>query len=100
MALSSIALSGKKLASRYWYKEMEGEFSRIEFDILLFLARHPGQVFSYGQIHDGVWGTPINMGRHTLQARVAEVRQKLNDLCPDREYITTVRGRGYRFNAS
>lgn len=86
--------SGKRRVS---YQGTSGDFSRIEFDILLFLAQHPEQVFSYEQIYDGIWRAPINEGRHTLQARMAETRQKLARLCPDHRYIRTVRGKGYCF---
>ncbi len=69
----------------------------LEFDLLSFLIRHPETVFSYEQLYDRVWGVPINRGLHNLQMCVARVRQKLNRLCPEFQYIETVRGRGYRF---
>ena len=75
-----------------------GSFSRIEFDILAFLSRHPGQVFSYEQLYDTIWQEPINEARHTLQARMAEVRQKLSLLCPGKNYIVTIRRKGYLFS--
>lgn len=74
-----------------------GDFSRIEFDILSFLARNPNRIFSYEQIYDGIWQEPLGKSRHNLQARVASMRQKLAELCPDREYIRTVRRKGYGF---
>ena len=80
-----------------WYGEQKGDFSRIEFEIIAFLARHPGRVFSYEQLHDRVWREPVNLGRHAIQARISEVRRKLHFLCPEKEYIETIRGQGYRF---
>ncbi len=74
-----------------------GDFSRIEFDVLLFLATHPGQVFSYEQLYDRVWKQPLVESRHNLQARVAGLRQKLVLLSPERIYIETIRNKGYRF---
>lgn len=79
------------------YQGRSGDFSRIEFDILLFLAQHPGQIYSYEQLYDGIWREPINESRHTLQARMAETRQKLAKLCPEHHFIQTVRGKGYCF---
>lgn len=79
------------------YRDRIGDFSRIEFDILSFLARNPNRVFSYEQIYDGIWQEPLGKSRHNLQARVASMRQKLAELCPDREYIRTVRRKGYGF---
>ena len=74
-----------------------GEFSRIEFDILAFLARHPNRIYSYEQLYDNIWNEPLNESRHNVQARIASVRQKLFDLCPGKEYVQTVRRKGYQF---
>lgn len=79
------------------YKDASIDFSRIEFDILAFFARYPNRVFSYEQLHDSIWKEPINLGRHAVQARISEVRRKLFDLCPEKEYIQTIRRHGYRF---
>lgn len=79
------------------YESRTGEFARIEFDILAFLAQHPGRVFSYEQIYDGIWQEPMGRSRHNLQARVASMRQKLTQLCGGKNYISTVRRKGYSF---
>ena len=72
-----------------------GSFSPLEFDLLAFLATHPGQVFSYEQLYDRVWNEPMNQGLHNLQMCMARVRQKLNALCPGQSYIETIRRKGY-----
>lgn len=69
----------------------------LEFDLLAFLAQNPNQVFSYEQLYNGVWKTPINQGLHNIQVCMARVRQKLEQLCPGMHYIQTVRRKGYRF---
>lgn len=79
------------------YRDNSVLFSLIEMEILKFLVTQPGRVFSYEQIYDAVWKEPLNSGKHTLQARVAEVRIRLNSLCPDHPFIETVRGKGYCF---
>lgn len=79
------------------YGSRMGDFARIEFDILAFLAQHPGRVFSYEQIYDGIWQEPMGKSRHNLQARVASMRQKLTRLCGGKNYISTVRRKGYSF---
>lgn len=80
------------------YGENTGNFTALEFDLLAVLARNPGQVFSYEQLHDRVWKAPINQGLHNIQVCTARVRQKLEQLCPGKHYIETVRGKGYRFS--
>lgn len=72
-------------------------FTALEFDLLAFLARHPGQVFSYEELYDRVWRSPMNQGVHNMQVCMARVRQKLERLCPGAHQIKTVRGKGYRF---
>ena len=79
------------------YQGNTTDFSALEFDLLAFLARHPGQVFSYEQLYDRVWKSPLNKGIHNLQMCIARVRQKLELLCPGRHYIETIRRKGYRF---
>lgn len=69
----------------------------LEFDLLAFLARHPGQVFSYEALYDRVWKSPMNQGVHNMQVCMARVRQKLERLCPETKYIETIYRKGYRF---
>lgn len=75
-------------------------FTTLEFDLLAVLAQNPGQVFSYEQLHDRVWKSPLNHGLHNIQVCMARVRQKLDQLCPGMHYIQTVRRKGYRFCTS
>lgn len=79
------------------YKDTRVTFTTLEFDLLAFLARNPGQVFSYEQLSNEVWRTPINQGLHNIQVCMARVRQKLEQLCPEIHYIETIRRKGYRF---
>jgi hypothetical protein len=66
-------------------------FTRIEFDLLLFLAEHPRQVFSREQLLQRVWGFARG-GHRTVDVHIRRLRAKLGD----REVATTVRGVGYR----
>lgn len=79
------------------YQGQIAGFTTLEFDLLAFLAQNPNQVFSYEQLHDRVWKSPINQGLHNIQVCTARVRQKLEQLCPGCHYIETVRRKGYRF---
>ena len=79
------------------YENNKISLTTLEIDLLAFLARNPGQVFSYEQLYDRVWKTPMNQGRHNIQVCMARVRQKLDKLCPGENYIETVRRKGYRF---
>ncbi|MEU4557107.1 winged helix-turn-helix domain-containing protein [Actinoplanes sp. NPDC023936] len=67
------------------------ELSRLEYDLLLFLSRHPRQVFSRSQLLTHVWGHRHTTNR-TVDVHVSRLRTKLDDP----ELITTVYGLGYR----
>lgn len=81
------------------YGDRTASFTALEFDLLAFLARHPGQVFSYEQLYDRVWKAPLNQSLHNMQVCMARVRQKLDRLCPETRYIETIYRKGYRFLA-
>ena len=81
------------------YREKQGEFTALQFDIIAFMARNPGKVFSYEQLYDRIWKEPILKSRHNLQVAVATVRQKLAQLCDGKQYIRTVARKGYYFSA-
>ena len=81
------------------YEGRSVSLTTLEFDLLAFLAQNPGQVFSYEQLHNGVWKAPMNQGLHNIQVCMARVRQKLDQLCPDAHYIETIRKKGYSFRA-
>ena len=68
-----------------------------EFDLLLFLARHRGQVLSREMIMDRVWGWDFTGGSRTVDVHMRWLREKIepNPAAPCR--IITVRGAGYRF---
>jgi DNA-binding response OmpR family regulator len=67
------------------------DLSRLEYDLLLFLARHPRQVFSRSQLLAQVWGHTHTTNR-TVDVHVSRLRTKLDDP----EVVTTVYGLGYR----
>jgi DNA-binding response OmpR family regulator len=69
----------------------EIELTATEFDLLLFLVRHPGRVFERASLLSSVWGYPAAAGARTVDVHVAALRSKLGDASP----IRTVRGVGY-----
>lgn len=73
------------------------DFSSYEFDVLYFLARHPGEIFTPDQIYDSVWKAPVNKGQKSLQVIMGRIRRKLYEICPDHDYIQTKRYKGYLF---
>jgi DNA-binding response OmpR family regulator len=68
-----------------------------EWDLLVFLARHPGQVCTNNQILQNVWGEDFYGDSRTVAVHVHGLREKLEISDDARRYIETVRGVGYRF---
>jgi DNA-binding response OmpR family regulator len=68
-----------------------------EFDLLLFLARHRGQVLSRDLILERVWGWEYSGGSRTVDVHVRWLREKIEEDPAIPERIITVRGTGYRF---
>jgi two-component system response regulator ResD len=68
------------------------ELTGMEFDLLAFLAAHPGIVMSRERLLERVWGLAFPGGTRTVDVHVAQLRKKLDR--PD--LIRTVRGSGYK----
>lgn len=65
-----------------------------EFRLLEFMMRHPGRVFSRGQLLDNVWGETIYIDERTVDVHVGRLRKAVNHgRMPD--VIRTIRGAGY-----
>ncbi len=76
---------------KVYVADEEVSLTATEFDLLAFLMRQPGQVFSREQLISQVWGYSSVAGVRTVDVHVAQVRGKLGDASP----IRTVRGVGY-----
>jgi DNA-binding response OmpR family regulator len=66
-----------------------------EFELLKFLAQHPGRVFTRAQLLQEVWGYDYFGGTRTVDVHVRRLRAKLG--ADNEELIGTVRNVGYRF---
>ncbi len=68
-----------------------------EFDLLLFLAEHRGQVVSREKILEEVWDWGFSGGSRTVDVHVRWLREKIESNPSKPNRIITVRGLGYRF---
>lgn len=73
------------------------ELTAREFDLLIFFARHPGRVFTRGQLLDKVWGYTHEGYEHTVNTHINRLRRKLEADPSHPRFILTVWGVGYRF---
>ncbi|MBS1177693.1 MAG: response regulator transcription factor [Proteobacteria bacterium] len=72
------------------------DFTALEFDLLLYFARHPGHVFSRAQLLDAVWGYSHDGYEHTVTTHINRLRNKLEADPMRPQLILTVRGAGYK----
>lgn len=69
-----------------------------EFDILLFLARNRGEVFTKEQIYQAVWDGEYLMDDSNIMAFIRKIRKKIEPNPDAPEYIVTIWGIGYKFS--
>lgn len=74
--------------------------SAKEYQLLVFLAKNPGNVYTLEQLFQNVWHSSGYGDKRTVMVHISNLRKKIepNPLKP--QYIITVRGMGYMFNTS
>lgn len=85
-------------AHRLMVGEQEVNLKPREWDLLVFLARHRGQVCTVDQILENVWGQDFYGDSRTVAVHVHGLREKLEREPESPRHIETVRGVGYRFS--
>lgn len=74
-------------------KDQEVALTMKEYELLLLLSRHPGQVFSRDDLLEKIWGYAFDKENRTVDVHIRTLRVKLKE-CGS--YIETVRGVGYK----
>ena len=82
---------------RAYVRGEEAALTQREFDLLLFLARHPGRVFSRSQLMDAVWQYSFYTDTSTVTVHVRRLRAKIEADPAQPRHLQTVWGVGYRF---
>ena len=67
-----------------------------EYELLLFLMRHPGQVFSREDLYEMIWGLESMGDNITVAVHIGRIREKLEDDPASPKLLQTVWGVGYR----
>ena len=81
---------------RVFYANREIALKPKEYDLLVHLARHPGQLFSAEHLVEQVWGYDALGDASTVRVHIRLLREKLEDDPSNPQLIQTVRGVGYR----
>jgi two-component system alkaline phosphatase synthesis response regulator PhoP len=63
-----------------------------EFELLYFLANRPNTVFNRDELLKNIWGTDVYVVPRTVDVHIRKIREKIGE-----EYITTIKGIGYKF---
>jgi two-component system, OmpR family, alkaline phosphatase synthesis response regulator PhoP len=63
-----------------------------EFELLYFLASNPNKVFNRDDLLHHIWGADVYVLARTVDVHIRRVREKIGE-----DYITTVKGVGYKF---
>src|SRR5690606_39574478 len=64
-----------------------------EFELLFFLAKNPNMVFGRDELLHNIWGTDVFVLARTVDVHIRKVREKIGE-----DYISTVKGVGYKFD--
>ena len=80
--------------SSYLVTRGDEEFSlpRKEFELLYFLAKNSGKVYTRDQLLKSIWGTDVYVLARTVDVHIRKVREKIGE-----GFIKTVKGVGYKF---
>ncbi|MCT4620424.1 MAG: response regulator transcription factor [Marinisporobacter sp.] len=72
-----------------------------EFDLFVFLAKHPNRVFYTRQIFERIWNDhSFEKDTRTVMVHISNLRKKIEKDPTNPQYVVTVRGVGYKFNSS
>jgi DNA-binding response OmpR family regulator len=73
------------------------ELTSVQFDILLFMMRDPGRVWTRLDILGSSSGSTFDGYERTIDAHIKNIRKAIDDDSDNPRFIETVRGIGYRF---
>ena len=82
---------------RVYVKGQEISLTNREFELLVFLAKHPDLVFSRDRLFERVWGLDAEGDTATVMVHINRIREKIEPDPAKPIYIETVWGAGYRF---
>jgi DNA-binding response OmpR family regulator len=85
LAARSAAVNGKPL-----------QLTAKEFELLAILVRSPGKVFTREDLYQAVWNERYVVEDNTINVHISNLRNKLSRLEPERAYIDTVWGIGFK----
>lgn len=87
------------LSRQVFVKKDEVILTPKEFDLLVYLAKHPKRVFEKDELFESIWGQDsLDTELATIVVHIKRIREKLKKANLDPIPIETIWGSGYRFN--
>ena len=74
------------------------QLTTIEFDLLKMLMQHAGHVLKRDDILSRIWGETVYVTSRTIDTHIANLRKKIENDPDQSQWITGIRGVGYKFN--
>ncbi len=99
VAPTALAIGGLRLDPAARAVSLDGQPISLtvrEFDLLHFLMRHPGQVFSREQLLDNVWGYTFASDMGTVTVHIRRLREKIERDPANPMFLQTIWGVGYK----
>lgn len=90
------SLTLDRIARQVTCNEQNVELTAREFNLLEYLMRSPGRVFTRTQILEHVWGYDFNPNTNVVDVCIQRIRKKIDSM-DESSWIESVRGVGYRF---
>ncbi|GAB6181951.1 response regulator [Desulfotomaculum defluvii] len=79
------------------YNGIKQDLTPKEFELLRYMAKNPGKVFTRDFLLEQIWGYDFGGDSRTVDVHIRHIRQKLEQIPNAPQFIETVRGVGYRF---
>lgn len=88
-----------KASRRVFVNDKECIFTTKEFDLLTFLASNTNRVFTKDQLFNSIWAMDSQGDLATVTVHIRKIREKIEGDPSNPQYIQTIWGVGYRFEA-
>lgn len=83
-----------------FFMEQPLPLTALEFDLLKFLMENMGRVWRRAELVEQVWKDPSIGDNRVVDVHIGQIRRKIEKINPDFKLIQTVRGVGYKLEAS
>lgn len=73
------------------------DLTTVEFNLLRFLAAHPGHIYTRSQLMDRIYPDQRTVEDRTIDSHIKKLRKKIAAIAPEQDLIHSVYGLGYKF---